>query len=94
MWQRAQADLIGHATKVYQWALDNNIAKEVARAVLPEGMTQSRMYMNGTLRSWLHYVALRTEAGTQKEHREVAEQCKTVLEQLFPSIKEALNELQ
>jgi thymidylate synthase (FAD) len=93
MWKRAQADVLSHATKVYQWALDNNIAKEVARAVLPEGMTQSRMYMNGSLRSWLHYIALRTEAGTQKEHRDIAEQCKTIIINLFPSIGEALNDL-
>jgi len=93
-WERAQQDLIDHSTKVYRWALQNGIAKEVARAVLPEGNTSSRMYMNGTLRSWLHYIQLRTDPSTQKEHREVAEQCKVAIEQLFPSIKEALNELQ
>jgi thymidylate synthase (FAD) len=93
-WERAQQDLIDHSTKVYRWALENGIAKEVARAVLPEGNTSSRMYMNGTLRSWLHYIQLRTDPSTQKEHREVAEQCKVAIEQLFPSIKEALNELQ
>jgi thymidylate synthase (FAD) len=94
MWQYKQDLALRASLDAYQWALDNNIAKEVARAVLPEGMTKSRMYMNGTLRSWLHYIALRTEAGTQKEHREIAEQCKTIINNLFPSIGEALNELQ
>lgn len=94
MWQRAQSDLIDHATRVYQWALQSGIAKEVARSVLPEGNTTSRMYMNGTLRSWLHYIAIRTDSATQKEHREIAEACKTIIEQQFPSIKDVLNELQ
>jgi thymidylate synthase (FAD) len=94
MWQRAQRDLIDHATRVYQWALESGIAKEVARSVLPEGNTTSRMYMNGTLRSWLHYIAIRTDSATQKEHREIAEACKTIIEQQFPSIKDVLNELQ
>jgi thymidylate synthase (FAD) len=92
MWERAQKDLIDHSTKVYQWALDNNIAKEVARAVLPEGNTTSRMYMNGTLRSWLHYITIRCDEATQKEHREVAEKCRTIIYNLFPSIKEVLDE--
>ena len=91
MWQRAQKDLIDHSTKVYQWALDNNIAKEVARAVLPEGNTMSRMYMNGTLRSWLHYIAIRCDQATQKEHREVAEKCRTIIYNLFPSIQGVLD---
>lgn len=93
MWQWKQAAVLRTALDAYQFALDNNIAKEVARAVLPEGMTTSRMYMNGNLRSWLHYIAIRTDKATQKEHREVAEQCKVIIEQLFPSIKETLNEL-
>jgi thymidylate synthase (FAD) len=91
MWQRAQRDVVDHALKVYNWALENKIAKEVARAVLPEGNTMSRMYMNGTLRSWLHYIAIRTDAATQEEHRDVAEQCKVIIEQQFPSLKELLN---
>jgi thymidylate synthase (FAD) len=94
MWQYKQQAVLRATLDAYQFALDNNIAKEVARAVLPEGMTQSRMYMNGTLRSWLHYIAIRTDPATQKEHREIAESCKTIIEQLFPSIKEVLNELQ
>ena len=93
MWHYKQAAVLRAALDAYQFALDNNIAKEVARAVLPEGMTQSRMYMNGTLRSWLHYIAIRTDPATQKEHREIAEGCKVVIEQLFPSIKEIINEV-
>lgn len=93
MWKKAQTDLVEHATKVYKWALSEGIAKEVARSVLPEGNTTSRMYMNGSLRSWLHYIAIRTDPSTQKEHREIAEACKVVIEQLFPSIKEMMNEV-
>lgn len=92
-WARAQQNLIDHSTKVYRWALENGIAKEVARAVLPEGNTTSRMYMNGTLRSWLHYIAIRTDPATQKEHREIAEKCKVVIQQLFPSIGELIDEI-
>ena len=93
MWQKAQSDVIDHATKVYKWALSEGIAKEVARSVLPEGNTTSKMYMNGSLRSWLHYIAIRTDPSTQKEHREIAESCKVVIEQLFPSIGELINEV-
>jgi thymidylate synthase (FAD) len=74
----------------YQNAINLGIAKEVARKVLPEGMTMSRMYMNGTLRSWIHYVTLRTDEATQKEHREVAEQCKVILTELCPTIMKSL----
>ena len=91
IWQEKQKELIRLSTEAYSWALSNGIAKEVARVALPEGNTMSRMYMNGTLRSWLHYIAIRTDKATQKEHREVAEQCKVIIEQLFPSIKEVLN---
>jgi thymidylate synthase (FAD) len=76
----------------YHWALNNGIAKEQARAVLPEGMTKSRMYMNGTLRSWVHYIHLRSANGTQKEHREVALACAAAIEPIFPMIKEYTNE--
>lgn len=72
------------AQEAYEWAIKNGIAKEQARVVMPEGLTISRMYMNGTLRSWIHYVDLRTGNGTQKEHREVAEACKKILMQEFP----------
>ena len=87
-WEKAQENLIQHALKVYTWGLQQGIAREVARAVLPEGNTMSRMYMNGTLRSWLHYVDIRCDKATQKEHREVAEKCKTVLKELCPSLFE------
>ena len=90
-WHRAQANLLDQTTRVYKTALNAGIAKEVARKVLPEGLTTSRMYMNGTLRSWLHYVTIRCDKATQKEHREVAEACKAELIKLFPSLKEALN---
>ena len=90
-WLSEQAELLHKATKLYKNALNAGIAKEVARKVLPEGMTTSRMYMNGTLRSWLHYVTIRCDKATQKEHREVADACKAELIKLFPSLKEALN---
>jgi thymidylate synthase (FAD) len=76
----------------YQWALDNGIAKEQARAVLPEGMTGSRLYMHGTLRSWVHYIQLRSANGTQKEHQEVALACAAAIYPIFPMIKEYINE--
>ena len=82
-------NLIQNVTeKFYKWALDNGIAKEQARAILPEGMTKSKMYMNGTLRSWIHYIQLRTESGTQKEHREVALACVNAIKPIFPMIEE------
>jgi len=86
MWQEKQQELLRKTREVYSWALSNGIAKEQARAVLPEGNTQSRLYMAGTLRSWLHYCILRTELGTQKEHRVVAEQCFDIVKREFPSI--------
>lgn len=75
-WEEKQAALITQAADMYDWAIVNHIAKEQARVVLPEGLTNSRLYMSGSLRSWIHYVELRTEAGTQKEHREVANNAK------------------
>ena len=87
-WLSVQNRIIGEARTAYSWAIENGIAKEQARAVLPEGMTESRLYMNGTLRSWVHYIQLRTEKGTQKEHREVADACATAIEPIFPMIKE------
>jgi thymidylate synthase (FAD) len=74
------------AELMYNAALSKGIAKEQARALLPEGLTMSRLYMNGTLRSWLHYIEIRTDKATQKEHRDVAEACKTVLSVLCPNI--------
>lgn len=87
-WELKQKQLIDHSNEVYNWAIANNIAKEQARAVLPEGNTISRMYMNGTLRSWVHYIELRSGNGTQKEHREVALLCAEALGEVFPLIKE------
>jgi thymidylate synthase (FAD) len=87
----AQRRLVDEAKFLYTSALDKGIAKECARVLLPEGLTMSRMYMNGTLRSWLHYIDIRCDKATQKEHREVAEQCRGIIFDLFPSIKEVLN---
>lgn len=87
-WQRAQERVLFAVEREYEWALKNGIAKEQARAVLPEGITVSRMYMNGTLRSWVHYIQLRSGNGTQKEHREVALACAKALEPVFPMITE------
>jgi thymidylate synthase (FAD) len=86
-WITVQNDLMRDAQNAYEWALENGIAKEVARSVLPEGLTMSRMYMSGTLRSWIHYVDLRTGNGTQKEHREIAEACKAILMKEFPFLE-------
>ncbi len=81
-----QVVLMTQAKQLYEWAIKKGIAKECARAVLPEGMMNSVMYMNGTLRSWIHYINLRTENGTQKEHMEIAEMCRDVLASIFPMI--------
>ena len=89
-WRHKQAAMASNAGQVYQWALDNGIAKEQARAVLPEGITTSRLYMQGTLRSWLHYIELRSGPETQKEHREIAQACAGALELIFPMISEFL----
>ncbi len=91
-WRAAQLRVQQDAQLMYTAALDKGIAKEQARALLPEGMAVSRMYMNGTLRSWLHYIEVRTDPSTQKEHRDVAEACKSVLSILCPSIMEIVNE--
>jgi len=87
-WHKRQRDVIELAKSTYQWAVENGIAKEQARAVLPEGNTISRLYVNGTLRSWLHYCLLRCGLETQKEHREVAEECLKIITELFPSFAE------
>jgi thymidylate synthase (FAD) len=91
-WENLQTDLLKRTSDVYKWALDKGIAKEQARAVLPEGNTKSRMYMNGTLRSWVHYIQLRSGNGTQKEHRDVALACADAIEPIFPMIKEYISE--
>jgi thymidylate synthase (FAD) len=85
-WEIQQNTVSETAAKAYQWALDNGIAKEQARSVLPEGMTVSRMYMNGTLRSWVHYIQLRSGNGTQKEHQAVAVACAEAIKEIFPMI--------
>ena len=87
MWIEKQEHLIGEARETYNWAIENGIAKEQARAVLPEGNTVSRMYMNGTLRSWIHYIELRSGNGTQKEHMEIAVACAEVITKIFPMSK-------
>lgn len=90
IWQDMQADALIGAKNAYDWAISNGIAKEQARAVLPEGITHSRLYMSGTLRSWIHYCMERVLMGTQKEHRIVAEQALAILREEFPSISELL----
>jgi thymidylate synthase (FAD) len=85
-WTQKQKELAEHSKHTYDWALSKGIAKEQARAILPEGMTVSRLYMNGTLRSWIHYIQLRSANGTQKEHREVAIECAKVISTIFPMI--------
>ena len=87
-WDEKQKELIHSTSQLYKAALDAGVAKEVARKVLPEGLTMSRMYMNGTLRSWMHYVSVRCGPETQKEHREVALECRDVLTKLFPLVME------
>jgi thymidylate synthase (FAD) len=89
-WERRQSNLANNAADVYTWALENGIAKEQARAVLPEGITTSRLYMQGTLRSWLHYIELRSGPETQKEHRQIAKACADALESIFPMAREFL----
>ncbi len=84
LWKEKQQNLINEATNTYNWAIENGIAKEQARSVLPEGNTVSRLYMNGTLRSWIHYIELRSANGTQKEHMEIALACADVINKIFP----------
>jgi thymidylate synthase (FAD) len=91
-WEIMQKNLLETVKNNYDWALAKGVAKEQARAILPEGMTKSRMYMNGTLRSWIHYIQLRSENGTQKEHREVAIACAKALEPVFPMINEFITQ--
>ena len=83
-WNQQQQQVSDAAERAYNWALEKGIAKEQARSVLPEGMTVSRMYMNGTLRSWVHYIQLRSSNGTQKEHRDVAIACAEAISAIFP----------
>lgn len=91
-WIRRQKAVINTARDTYKWAISNGIAKEQARAVLPEGLTMSRMYMNGTLRSWIHYIELRSANGTQKEHMEIAKACAHVISEVFPMATKLVKE--
>jgi len=87
-WERAQKRVIYAAQREYEWAIANGIAKEQARAVLPEGLIESRIYMNGTLRSWVHFIELRSANGTQKEHQLIAKECACVIAKIFPMVAE------
>ena len=91
-WIQQQKRVMDVADGVYKWAIGVGIAKEQARAVLPEGLTKSRLYMAGTLRSWIHYVDVRTTPGTQKEHMEIARQCGHIIEPFFPMIKDFIHD--
>jgi thymidylate synthase (FAD) len=87
-WERKQRLVIDAAKESYQWAIEHGIAKEQARVVLPEGLTESRLYMNGTLRSWIHFIELRSANGTQREHQDVAVACAKVIADVFPMATE------
>jgi thymidylate synthase (FAD) len=87
-WERMQENVIEQARNAYEWAIKSGIAKEQARAVLPEGLIESRLYMNGTLRSWIHFIELRSSNGTQKEHQLVAIECARVIAEIFPMTTE------
>jgi len=90
-WMRRQKDIIAMVTESYEWAISNGIAKEQARAILPEGNTVSRLYMNGTVRSWIHFIELRSGNGTQKEHMLVARECAKVIAEVFPLASNFVN---
>jgi thymidylate synthase (FAD) len=91
LWMEKQQGVIMAAREAYTWAINNGIAKEQARCVLPEGNTESRLYMNGTLRSWIHYIELRAANGTQKEHMDIARACAEVIATVFPMAESLLN---
>jgi|TARA_R110000822_G_scaffold14852_2_gene51755 thymidylate synthase (FAD) len=92
-WIQQQKRVIDTARNAYQWAIGVGIAKEQARAVLPEGLTRTRLYMHGTVRSWVHYVDVRTTPGTQKEHMDIARQCAYAINPVFPMIKDFVHDL-
>ena len=92
IWEEKQQAVIRASREAYTWAINNGIAKEQARAVLPEGNIESRLYMNGTLRSWIHYIELRAANGTQKEHMEIARACAEVIAKVFPMAREFCHE--
>lgn len=91
-WIMQQKRVLAAAQTAYGWAIDNGIAKEQARAVLPEGLTKTRLYMHGTVRSWMHYIDVRTTHGTQKEHMDVARACAYAINPVFPMIKDFVHE--
>jgi len=91
-WDELQGEVAQASHQAYTWAIQNGVAKEQARVVLPEGMTRTRMYMNGTLRSWIHYIQARSGSDTQKEHRDVAIACALAIEPLFPLIRAFIKE--
>ena len=90
-WLKRQVDVIDKARDVYKWAIANGIAKEQARVILPEGLTRTKLYMNGSLRSWIHYIELRADIGTQKEHRVIALSCADVIANIFPMTKDIVD---
>jgi len=92
VWEQKQKQIITQCDEVYSWALKNGIAKEQARAVLPEGLTTSRMYVNGTLRSWIHYIEVRSANGTQLEHMLIAQECAKVIAKIFPLLAQTKSE--
>ncbi len=91
-WETQQSYVSDSALKSYRWAIEHGIAKEQARAVLPEGLIESKLYMSGTVRSWIHYILLRSGPETQKEHRQIALECANALEPIFPIITEFVNQ--
>ena len=91
-WMQQQKRVIDTASGAYQWAIEQGIAKEQARAVLPEGLTKTRLYMHGTVRSWIHYIDVRTTPGTQKEHMDIARECAYEINTVFPMIKDFVHE--
>jgi thymidylate synthase (FAD) len=91
-WVQQQKKVIAAAESAYNWAIENGIAKEQARTVLPEGLTKTRLYMHGTLRSWIHFIDVRTTPGTQKEHMDIARQCAYEINPMFPMIKDFVHE--
>ena len=92
-WESQQQKVIDAAKEAYEWAIENGIAKEQARSVLPEGCTKTRLYMNGTLRSWIHYIELRGANGTQQEHMDIAHACAKVIAEIFPLAKDLVSEI-
>jgi thymidylate synthase (FAD) len=93
-WEQMQQNVINQARTTYEWAIEKGIAKEQARAVLPEGLIESRIYMNGTLRSWIHFIELRSANGTQKEHRQVAIECAKIIAEIFPLANEYVQSIE